>query len=38
VFNRRAILLLETNDLSQARVVLTQQHLHLLSAEELLNL
>jgi hypothetical protein len=38
VFNRRAILLLETNDLPRARVVLTQQNLHLLSAEELLNL
>ncbi len=38
VFNRRAILLLETSDLNQARLVLTQQNLRLLSADMLLNL
>jgi hypothetical protein len=38
VFNRRAILLLETPDLDQARLVLARENLGLLSADALLNL
>jgi hypothetical protein len=38
VFNQRAILLLETSELTRARQVLADNHLHLLTEAELLKL